>query len=130
MVASPPPSNSDGGMEDRSSLRTAARVLHVADLGCGGFPSPFNSGGDVEAGSCGMEAESGLPTAAFLPLHLYMNSGGGVGLPVVALLLPAVALQRRHQLRGGRSSELRWRRRVDGLSGPVDKLAGLVHGLS
>jgi len=47
-------------VEAKSGLPMAARVLHVSDLGGGGFPSPFNSGGGMEARSGGVEAGSGF----------------------------------------------------------------------
>ena len=52
--------------------------------------SPYFGGG-VEAGSNGVEARSGLPTAALLPLHLYVNSGGGCARTGPRTTAPAVA---------------------------------------
>lgn len=49
-------------------------------LGGGGFPSPFNSGGDVEDGSGGVDVGSSLPTAAQV-LHIADLGGGGFSSP-------------------------------------------------
>lgn len=68
-------------MEAKSGLPTAAQVLHVSDLGGGNFLSPFNSSGGMEVKSSALEAGSCFPLVVFLPLHLYMNSSGGMGSP-------------------------------------------------
>jgi len=60
-------------------LRNTNRVLHVVDLGSGGFPSPFNSDGGVEARSC-------LPTVARV-LHVVDLGSGGFPSPFKSFFL-------------------------------------------
>lgn len=68
---------------------------------------PLNSG-------CGggLEAGSGLPTAALLLLHLWVNSDGGLGLPVAALLLLHVRVNSSYGEAGSGSTveDAPWRR--------------------